>query len=337
MTRELDLQSFLHCPGTILDVRSPAEFAQGHIPDALNMPLFSNEERVLVGTAYKKQSKEAAIELGLKIVGPKLADFVVFAKQHTQGHAKVHCWRGGMRSASVAWLLQTAGLPTVTLKNGYKAFRRWTLDILNSISSYQLHILGGMTGSGKTQKLRQLKSNKEQVLDLEALAHHRGSSYGMLGLPPQPSQEHFENLIATQWASFDPKGIVWIEDESRLIGHCKVPDPLFNLMRTSPLYLIERPLQERLDLLCAEYGTHPPQHLIDATERIRKRLGNARTNSALDLIRQGRMREAIEIILHYYDDSYNQGLAKRIKNGLTGQKIRPESPDSCYLFENVGL
>lgn len=310
MSKALLLKDFLKVPGVIFDVRSPAEFSQGRIPGAVSLPLFTNEERVLVGTAYKHQGKDQAIDLGLKLVGPKLTDFTSKAKNLApKGLAKVHCWRGGMRSEAMAWLLGFAGFNTVVLKGGYKIFRRWSLDQL--AKEYSFIVLGGMTGSGKTGVLEALKAAGEQILDLESIANHRGSSYGMLGMGPQPSTEQFENDIAYQLASFDIDRPIWLEDESRRIGTCNIPPPLFNQMYKAPLLFIEVPLEERLERLAIDYGNEPLEELIAATMRISKHLGSQRTKEIIQAIQEGRLREAIAEVLKYYDAAYTYGLARR--------------------------
>lgn len=316
----MNVIDFLKVPGVVIDVRSPAEYAHSRIPGATNIPLFSDAERAVVGTTYKQQGRQQAIELGLRLVGPKLADLTVDARRLANGGcAKVHCWRGGMRSGSMAWLLRTAGLQVVTLEGGYKAFRRRALTELKR--PLQLHVIGGLTGSGKTRVLHALRTLGEQVLDLEALAHHRGSSYGMLNQPPQPSTEQFENEIAVRWASFDPKRPVWIEDESRMIGMCKIPDALFQQMLYAPLTFLERPLEQRVEILLEEYGVIGSAALIQATMRLQKRLGLERTQSMLALIQARQLPDAIAMALEYYDKTYTYGLSKK--------KPRPIQKLSC--------
>lgn len=306
----VELTDFLNLSGTIIDVRSPGEFFHGHMPGAINLPLFTDAERAVVGTIYKQTGREAAVEQGLELAAPKLCEFVQQAKHFVgKGLAKIHCWRGGMRSSSMAWLLQTAGLKTVTLSGGYKAFRKWTL---NSFAiKRQIVLVGGLTGSGKTDILKALKRNGEQVLDLESLANHRGSSYGMLGLPSQPSCEQFENAIALQWASFDSNRPIWIEDESRLIGSCKIPDAIFLQMRLAPLIVIEKPISERIQQLMLDYGKSNTADLIQATERIAKKLGSKRTKEVISQIKSGYLEKAMEIVLEYYDSAYLERLSER--------------------------
>ena len=201
MSNALLIDAFLKAPGAIFDVRSEGEFAQGHIQGAFNLPLFNNHERAIVGTLYKREGFTPAFLSGLKITGPKFASMLQQAL-HTKGPCKVLCWRGGMRSQSVAWLFKSAGLETVTLKGGYKAFRKWVLSTFER--PFKLRVLGGLTGSGKTDYLKNLKQSGVQVIDLEALANHRGSAFGCLSMPTQPTVEHFENSLALQLASLDP-------------------------------------------------------------------------------------------------------------------------------------
>lgn len=296
-------QKFLETAGTLFDVRSPCEYNQGFIPGALNLPLFSDEERKEVGTVYKQESKAEALKLGLKFVGPKLADFVRDAENLSPNKkVKLYCFRGGMRSHSMAWLLGLANLKSETLEGGYKAFRRYVAYILSQ--KYPFLILSGMTGSGKTAILKELAQLGEQVIDLEEYANHRGSAFGMLGMPPQPTVEHFENLIAFRLATLDPKRPIWMEDESRLIGLCKIPDPLYSQLCKAPQIRIEKPWEERISCLVDSYGSFSQDALIFALKKIEKRLGKQRTEEAAAFIRQSSLKKAVELVLNYYDKAY---------------------------------
>lgn len=319
MPQTLPPDEFLTMPGVILDVRSPAEYEQGHIPGAVSFPLFSNEERAQVGTCYKQQGQEAAIELGLAITGPKLAHFVTQAKSIVSQFSKegiaptrpvrLHCWRGGMRSSSMAWLLETAGIDVSLLEGGYKAFRRWVRVTL--ATPRKMLVLAGMTGTGKTAILSALAARGEQVLDLEQLANHRGSSYGNLGLPAQPTTEQYENLIAVSWQQFDPQYPVWLEAESRQVGTCRIPNEIFQPMMQADVIQIERSHAERISSLLKEYGQANIDDLIFATERLKKRLGGERTQQAIVAIQKGDLATAIQIVLSYYDQTYNYDLRQR--------------------------
>ncbi|MBW4660732.1 MAG: tRNA 2-selenouridine(34) synthase MnmH [Drouetiella hepatica Uher 2000/2452] len=307
---QTSLESFLSAPGIILDVRSPAEYQQGHIPGAVSFPLFTDAERTQVGTCYKQKGRDEAVELGFAIAGPKFSQFIADAKQLSPDrHVRIHCWRGGMRSGAVAWVLETAGFKLITLAGGYKMFRRWAIAIFEPPKP--ILIVGGMTGTGKTNILAALHHKKAQVLDLEGLASHRGSSYGSLGLPPQPTNEQFENEIAVRWAAFDPNQPVWIEAESNRIGTCRVPESLFLQMNQATVLEIKRSRSERLSTLVQVYGSADRQDLISATMRIQKRLGGQRTKEAIELIQSNQLTEAFDIILGYYDKTYTYDLQRR--------------------------
>lgn len=306
----LPITQFLTLSPVILDVRSPTEFAQGHIPGATSFPLFSDQERAQVGICYKHEGRDAAVELGFAIAGPKFAGFIAQAKQLAPDRqVRLHCWRGGMRSEAVAWVLGIGGFQVSTLAGGYKAFRNWAVAMPQV--PRQVLILGGMTGTGKTDVLTALAARGEQVLDLEAIASHRGSSFGGLGLPPQPTTEQFENAIALQWSQVDPQRPVWIEAESNRIGCCRLPEALYQQMQQAPVLELVRPQAERLALLVEVYGCASMADLILATERIRKRLGGLRTQAAIALLQERRLAEAFDLLLSYYDKTYDYDLKRR--------------------------
>lgn len=310
----------------LVDVRTPAEYAQGHIPGAVNVPIFSNEERIEVGTTYKQVGREPAILLGFELVGPKWADLIRRCLEIAPDKKiAVHCWRGGMRSGALAWALSFYGFKVYQLKGGYKAFRAWTRTQLEA--SRELRILGGKTGSGKTELLQHLKAAGHQVIDLEALAQHKGSSYGtMNNTLVQPSQEHFENLLAWELHQTDAQKVTWLEDESRRIGKREVPAPLWQQMRSSWLIDLQIPTETRVQRLLSEYGVLAPQFLIESTERIGKRLGPEQTRDAIRAIREARLADFIRIVLWYYDKTYAKGLAMR-----DAGKVQPVAVDIWNL------
>jgi len=286
--------SLIH--SAIIDVRSPAEFNHGHIPGAINIPLFSDEERHQVGQTYKSKSKEAAFQLGLRFVGPKLEAFVKAVKPFDS--VEVYCARGGMRSQSMGWLFSQAGIPTTIRKGGYKAFRNEVLKILKK--PYSFKIISGLTGAGKSEILR----GKEQFIDLEALANHRGSAFGALG--PQPSNEHLENLIAHNLLSLNDKETIWVEDESRVIGSCKLPDDFFEQMARAPREEIKCSFEERVERLVITYGSYEISILESAILKIEKRLGRDRMKQALSLLKKNNLRECAALLLGYYDKAYEK-------------------------------
>ncbi|MDP1835182.1 MAG: tRNA 2-selenouridine(34) synthase MnmH [Chlamydiales bacterium] len=313
MVRVEGVEEFLALPGATFDVRSPSEYQHAPLPGALSLPLFSDEERAQVGTCYKQVCRDAAVELGLRLAGPRFADMVQFARANSQGQpVKIYCWRGGMRSGAVAWLLETAGMPAITLKGGYKAYRNRCLQTIDNIdNNTPILLLAGMTGAGKTEYLQQLIRQGEQVLDLEAIANHRGSSFGMIDMPPQPSNEHFENEIGRIWSGFDLARPIWIEDESRQIGRLRIPKKLFTAMMQAPIHLLEKTLDERVERLLTIYGKAESDDLIAATMRLKRHLGSERTLEAVQALREGRLTDCIKHVLTYYDAAYNHGLTKR--------------------------
>ncbi|MCX5938575.1 MAG: tRNA 2-selenouridine(34) synthase MnmH [Cyanobium sp. LacPavin_0920_WC12_MAG_62_9] len=321
--QRLPIQDFLELGSPIVDVRSPGEYQQGHIPGAHNLPLFSDAERAAVGTTYKQLGRQSAVQLGLEFVGPKLASMAAalqaIADPGRDGHAMgtcsgktplaIHCWRGGMRSASVAWLAGTLDLPVVLLEGGYKRFRHWVLAEMEK--PRPLLVLGGRTGTGKTDLLLELHGRGAAVVDLEGLANHRGSSFGGLGLPPQPSNEHYENLLAFALRQCPSPGPLWLEAESAQVGRCRIPAGLWAQMGQAPAIEIQRPMEERVERLVAVYGELGQQSLREATERIARRLGPQRTALALAAIDQGDWAEACRQMLDYYDRCYDHDLGRR--------------------------
>jgi len=324
----LSVRDFLEQAKTlpIIDVRSPGEFAYAHIPGAVSIPLFDDNERVQIGTTYKQVSKDAAVLQGLDMVGPKMSHFVREAQKlnPTGKQVLVHCWRGGMRSGSMAWLLNTAGLQANTLDGGYKAYRT---EVLTSfVEPRNLIILGGKTGSGKTDILKQLAAQGEQVIDLEGLAHHKGSSYGAIGQLPQPSSEQFENRIYEQWRQLDPTRRIWLEDESRSIGRCYVPVPLWQQMRTTTVAFIDVPRDIRVQRLVQEYTGIDHELLVEATKRIERRLGGLAAKQSLAALEQQDYATVADLTLVYYDKAYLHGLAERATDLVHQLPVATDNP-----------
>lgn len=316
LSTSLNIEEFLResKSGTpILDVRTPAEYTAGHIPGALNLPLFDNEERKTVGTTYKQKGRTEAIMQGLGLTGAKLEKLAAQALSHSRDNKLlIHCWRGGMRSSSVAWLMGLLGVQTATLKKGYKAFRHYVIESFDLPS--RLVVLGGRTGSGKTLILDELKKQGEQVIDLETLASHKGSAFGGLGQDEKKryTQEQFENELAVLIRHFNPDQKIWIEDESRTIGRIVIPQGLWKNMRNSRVVFLEIPQEKRVEYLIRQYARESamPQ-LKEAFDSIQKRLGNERYEHCIEALEQKDYFTACKLALDYYDRAYEFGLSKR--------------------------
>ena len=342
MPEPISVEKFLKRSLTtpVADVRTPAEYEKGHIPGAFLFPLFNNEERAEVGTLYVQEGRSAAVLKGLQLVGPRLEQMarrgleIAGGRPGTAGGSAagpdgpaaaggpatypggsllLYCWRGGMRSASVAWLMEKVGIHCYTLENGYKAYRNHLLGFFNNIP-HPIHVLGGLTGSGKTERLLQMAAAGEQVIDLEGLAHHKGSAFGNLGNPPQPSTEHFQNLLFRAFSQMDPSRPVWLEDESRNVGRCSLPDGLWEKMQQARFYFLPASDRERIHRLMNEYAGFDTCLLEQAILKIEKRLGYDQCKKAVQACRNGDIRTALGICLAYYDKAYTYQLEIRKKN-----------------------
>jgi len=296
----------------VMDARSEGEFAQSHIPGAVNLPILNNAERVVVGTLYKEKGAEAATIKGFELAGPRFHDIQKEALGFfPEKKILLYCWRGGMRSQIMSWLLGMVGFKVYRLQGGYKTYRTFTFSEVRK--DRDLIVLGGKTGVGKTVLLKKLQEKGEQILDLEGIANHKGSSFGSIGLPPQPTVEQFENLMAEQLMHFDPALPVWVENESRRIGRIILPDLFYALILKSPLIDIQKSDEERVAHIAEEYGDLPTEELIAAVNRLKKKLGGLRTQEAIDAILAGNHEAWITNLLLYYDKTYEFDLARHEK------------------------
>ena len=353
----------------LLDVRSPAEYKHAHIPGAISLPLFTDEERTIVGTTYKQQSRELAIKVGLDFFAPKMKNMVeevekVFNEQTRKDRSEanstpaahtvhVYCWRGGMRSAGVAWLLDLYGFKVYTLAGGYKAYRGHVLQSFEQ--PYHFNILGGYTGSGKTEVLQQLGKMGEKIIDLEEIACHKGSAFGAFKMPKQPTQEMFENLLAQELERLslreeESRGSssqpamklmpIWLEDESQRIGNMNIPGTLWESMRKSPILFLDIDFEERLNHIVEEYGACDKETLIGCVERISKRLGGLDAKNAIAFLEEGNIPEAFRILLRYYDKRYSKALHNRdnlsaLLTTVVCQKVSPTNAELLSKYQPV--
>jgi tRNA 2-selenouridine synthase len=350
-TERIPIDLFLQTAATalLLDVRSPGEYKHAHMPGAFSLPLFTDEERAVVGTAYKQQSREQAIKIGLDFFGSKMRRMVEEVEsllverclfigkqpnieQRASNNVCLYCWRGGMRSSAIAWLLSLYGFNVFLLQGGYKRFRQWVIEKV--AAQYELKIIGGYTGSGKTELLHHLQQQGETILDLEALASHKGSAFGNIGLPQQPSQEQFENKLALELYAksgtsnpasgtattkaqlqtthfFKTPCPIWVEDESQRIGTINIPGPFWQTMRSAPIYFLDVPFEQRLQHLVEEYGCLNTLQMIEAIKRISKRLGPLETRDATRFLEEGNVEGSFRILLQYYDKQYRKALHNR--------------------------
>ena len=303
----------------IVDVRSPIEFSQGHWPGAINIPLFSDNERAIIGKSYKKESLSKAILNGLNVTVPKTTKLLERIQQLTNKEdeanksIRIYCWRGGMRSGAFAWLARTIGIKTYILKGGYKRYRKWALNQFDY--DLPIRLLGGKTGTKKTDLLNYINTENIFVIDLEGIANHRGSSFGSLGMKKQPTTQQFENILAESLYKFHESNAIeiWLEAESSNLGKCRIPNSLYLQMKKAPVLEIIKTMKERIENLVEIYSQNSQIELKDAVNRISKRLGPQRTKEALVAIEKKEWSRACKAMLDYYDRCYEYEL-KKTKN-----------------------
>jgi len=310
-----ELEKFRSLDGPLIDVRSPGEYYKGNMPNSINVPLFENDERAIIGTIYKKRGREKAILEGLKIIEKRIETLLenLFCcienyqrekkiLSNDKQFIKIYCARGGLRSFSISWLLKKFKYNAITLEGGYKQYRKWTLNKFSN--NYNIIVIGGKTGCGKTRLLNLLEKYDYQVIDLESFACHRGSTFGGLGMKEQPSNEQFENIIAEKLHSFKKDFPIFVEAESANIGKCKVPHEFFNQMKKSKRIEIIRSESNRLNELINTYSKFNQKDLEEAVIRIKKRLGPQRTKIALESIKKKKWDLVCKAVLEYYDKCY---------------------------------
>lgn len=298
----------------IIDVRSPGEYAEDHWPGAINLPVLDDQERAKVGTLYKQVDPFTARKLGASLVAQNIARHIHshFLDKDKDYHPLIYCWRGGQRSNSLALVLSQIGWTVTLLQGGYKTYRAWVRDQLQQLPPrFDYRILAGRTGTAKTLVLRSMAERGAQVLDLEALANHRGSLLGPEWNSPQPSQKGFETRIRQQLSQFRDTEPVWVESESSKIGELYVPTALWHQMQQAPCVEIQLPLASRVQYLIATYP-----HLIDHPEVLKEKLSHLKQRQGLAKLQEwydwidARQwdRFVADILEHHYDPTYTHAL-----------------------------
>lgn len=323
----------------IIDVRSESEFVHAHIPNAISVPIFDDEQRKIIGTAYKQQSREIAIKIGLDFFGPNMSKIVIkveeLKKKNTLKKIAIHCWRGGMRSSAMAWLLNFYGIEISLIEGGYKTYRNWCIEQFTK--DYPIKIIGGCTGAAKTEVILELQKNNFSAIDLEGLASHKGSAFGYLGMNTQPSQEQFENNLAFAFFNAMQKKppFIFIEDESQRIGNVHLTNELWNTIRLKNIYFLDIPFKERLKHIVDEYGQFEIEELKNCIIRITKNLGGLNVKNCISFLEENNIENCFSILLNYYDKLYKKGIEKRENWETHFINIAAETTDPIENYQKI--
>jgi len=321
----------------ILDARSPSEFADDRLPGALSTPVLDDAERARVGTIYAQQSSFEAKRIGAALVSRNIAGILEtqLADRPREWRPLVYCWRGGNRSGSLATVMARVGWRTAVLEGGYRAFRRRVVaDLAVLPDALRLHVIAGRTGSGKSLILQRLAALGAQVLDLEALANHRGSVLGLMPDAVQPSQKRFESLLWGALRRFDPARPVFVESESRRVGQCHVPDGLIARMRAADCSRIEMPVAQRAELLLREYRHFVEDRaaLVERLERLAPMHGRRVVDGWCELAQAGRWAEFVTALLEaHYDPAYDKSMGKNYRGIDAARRIEAAGSDDAAL------
>lgn len=316
---------------TIIDARSPAEYADDHLPGAINAPTLDDGQRVLVGTVYKQQSAFEAKRIGAPIAARNVALHIetLFADKPRDWKPLVYCWRGGSRSGSMTHILRQVGWDATRLKGGYKAFRKQVLDELDVLpGQFRFHVICGATGTGKSRLLEALDRIGAQVLDLEVLAAHRGSLLGDLPGDPQPPQKLFETRIWEKLSSFDRTRPVYVESESKKVGNLRVPEVLMGFMRAARCFRLEASTATRVKLLVEDYAhfVNDPAALAAKLEHLKPLHGAERIQAWGEHMAAGRWDPLVEDLLRdHYDPAYHRSLFRNYRDAQGAVVLQVES------------
>jgi len=317
----------------VIDVRSPAEFALDHVPQALNCPVLDDAERAKVGTLYAQVSPFDAKKLGAALVSKNIARHIEerFRGKEKSWRPLVYCWRGGQRSGAMAHVLRQVGWDAATLAGGYRAYRREVLAQLEALPArFNFRVVCGATGSGKSRLLEALSGAGAQVLDLERLASHRGSLLGGLPGEPQPSQKMFDSLVWGALRRLDPAQVVFAEAESKKIGQLQVPSKLLERMREGECLRLDVPSPERVRFLIAEYRHFlgEPRALEEKLRGLTTRYGHAVIERWLAQVHAGAWEELVsDLLATHYDPAYLRATAQNYLNYEKARSISLERLD----------
>lgn len=294
-----------------IDLRSPKEYQEAHIPNAVNIPLFDNEERAIIGTIYKRTSPDLAVEKGLTLFAPKLPGIFSRIREISRENTVIlYCWRGGMRSKSLSQLLNTLGIKSYRLENGFKSYRHHVIKYFENKFSKNVIVLHGLTGVGKTELLNNLKKKGLPAVDLEGLANNRGSVFGQVGLGKSPSQKQFEGLLYYECIKYAHYPNIMVECESRRIGRVIIPEMFFNAMQSGKNILVYDSLDNRIERLVGVYTNNHEnrndKQLEEAIKSLKKRIGNKMVSILIQLLHNGDYKEITKyLLLEYYDPLYH--------------------------------
>ena len=326
---------------TIIDARSPAEYAEDHIPGAVSAPVLDDDERAEVGTLYKQVSPFDAKKTGAALVAKNVSRHIdaLFKGKDKSWRPLVYCWRGGKRSGAMAHILREIGWNAETLEGGYKAYRRWVVERLSALpAGVDFRVIHGPTGSGKSRLLGALQRAGAQALDLEELAAHRGSVLGNLPDRPQPSQKMFESLLLREVSQFKSDKPVYVEGESKKIGQLQVPDALMERMRASPCIVLDTPVETRVDLLLEEY-----QHFLKERAALHAQLDCLVALHGRERIAEWKAiadwRELVRrLLVEHYDPAYRRSSHKNFTHLAHAHTVQiPRANDAAFSVAAASL
>jgi len=299
----------------LIDVRTPKEYEESTIPGAINIPVLLDEERVMVGTAYKKESPEKAKLMGVEAISKRLGAITSEVSELAKKYDSIifFCARGGMRSGSMTSFFNSMGYKTARLSGGYKSYRSFIMnDLENIVKGLTLITLHGKTGTGKTKILFELAKKGFETIDLEGMAKNRGSHFGHIGIPQDRSQKTFESLLYDA-VKHRKNNVIVIEGESRKIGPIHIPEPFWNTMKNGVKILVEGPIEMRLDIIIEDYTgiEELKENLLDVAKKLKRYMDGNAYSKFIKLVEEGNIREAArEMMVEYYDPMYNKSLNK---------------------------